>query len=68
MINGKIVRLIKGKSFGFIKADGDDRDDIFFYATALRDVRFNELEEGQRVEFELGKGPKGPRAERITLI
>ena len=30
-------------------------------------VRFNELREGQAVTFEKGQGPKGPRAERITL-
>ena len=39
----------------------------FFHQSACTGVRFDELREGQSVSFEKGQGPKGPRAERVTL-
>ncbi len=63
MADGKIKRLTD-KGFGFI--EGADGRDIFFHMSALNGVTFDELREGQKVSYESGEGPKGPRAENVT--
>ena len=65
MAEGTIKRLTD-KGFGFIEM-GDGKD-MFFHMSACNDCRFDELREGQRVSFEVGEGPKGPRAEGVRLI
>jgi len=62
--NGTIKRLTD-KGFGFIAAS--DGTEYFFHQSACRGVRFDELREGQPVTFEVGRGPKGPRAENVQL-
>ena len=59
-MKGKIKRLIQERGFGFISAE--DETEVFFHRSALQDVNFDNLEEGNSVEFDLEKGPKGPRA------
>ncbi|MBT5020456.1 MAG: cold-shock protein, partial [Planctomicrobium sp.] len=51
--------------FGFIETDGGD---LFFHMSAIEGVRFEDLSEGQEVEFERGQGPKGPRAEKVSVV
>lgn len=65
MAEGKIKR-ITDRGFGFIDTGG--REDMFFHSSAVEGVRFDELREGQAVAYEVGQGPKGPRAERVQLI
>lgn len=65
MAEGKIKR-ITDKGFGFIE-DGTDKD-MFFHSSALKDVRFDELREGQRVTYDVSQGPKGPRAENVRVV
>lgn len=60
------IKRITDKGFGFI-ANGSDRD-MFFHSSALEGVRFEELQEGQRVSYEVGQGPKGPRAEHVRVL
>jgi len=60
--NGTIKRLTD-KGFGFIATT--DGQEYFFHQSACRDVRFDELREGEAVTFEKGQGPKGPRAENV---
>ena len=62
---GLIKRLFRDRGFGFIKAE--DGREIFFHRSGLRGVRFDSLSEGQLVEFEVGTGPKGPRAVDVRL-
>ena len=62
MAEGTIKRLTD-KGFGFI--DTGDGKDIFFHMSNLESVTYEELREGQRVTFNEGKGPKGPRAENV---
>lgn len=66
MANGVIKRLIGDKGFGFIAAD--DGTEYFFHRTAVRFGTFDGLREGQQVSFEVGHGPKGPRAEDVRVI
>lgn len=65
MAEGKIKRLTD-KGFGFIET-GSGKD-LFFHMSALEGARFEDLQEGQRVSFNEGQGPKGPRAENVKLI
>jgi len=64
MPQGKIKKLTE-KGFGFIETD---QGDLFFHMSSLRDVSFEQLYEGQNVEFEAGQGPKGPRAEWVKVV
>jgi CspA family cold shock protein len=61
---GKVVRKNK-KGFGFIEREGGD---VFFHASAMVKEPgwdWNSLQEGDEVEYELGQGEKGPRAEEV---
>lgn len=64
MPQGTIKKLVTEKGFGFIKGD---QGDIFFHHSALVDTAIESLSEGQRVQYEEGNGPKGPRAENVTV-
>ena len=67
MPEGTIKRLTE-KGFGFIDIGGGKKD-LFFHMSALQGgVSFDELHEGQRVEYVEGQGPKGPAAESVTPL
>ena len=55
------------RGFGFISPDGGDKD-LFFHAKELQGMQFNDLKEGDRVEFEIGESPKGPNATNVSKI
>lgn len=63
-MKGIVKKLMKDKGFGFIKAGGTD---YFFHRSALQGVRFEELREGDSVEFEAEESDKGPRAVDISM-
>ena len=64
MPQGKIKRLVAARGFGFIETDGND--DLFFHLSALDEgVSFEELAEGDVLEYEVGETPKGKRAENV---
>ncbi len=65
MAQGTIKKLVTDKGFGFIASDGEE---LFFHSSALQDGRFDDLREGQSVEFTIGSGPKGPRAENVVVL
>ena len=65
MAEGTIKRLTD-KGFGFIDTGKDE--DMFFHMSAVEGTTFDQLQEGQRVSFDAGSGPKGPRAENVRLI
>ncbi len=64
MAEGTIKRLTD-RGFGFIET-GDSKD-MFFHMSNLEEVQWDDLREGQKVSFDVGEGPKGPRAERVRL-
>jgi cold shock protein len=52
------IKTITDKGFGFI-ADTKGQE-YFFHRSAVQGTRFEDLHEGQSVEFDVGQGPKGP--------
>jgi len=65
MAEGKIKKLTD-KGFGFI--DTGRGNDLFFHMSNVEGVQYDDLQEGQRVSFNEGRGPKGPRAENVRPI
>ena len=63
MATGTIKRIIRDKGFGFIGSG--DGNEYFFHQSACTQTPFDELREGQTVSFDVGRGPKGPRAENV---
>ena len=55
------------KRYGFIQRDGGG-DDVFVHANGMADEYARSLEEGERVTFVVGQGPKGPAAEQVSRI
>lgn len=69
MPQGTIKKLVADKGFGFIQSE--DGSDVFFHHSSVADRQFDNLSEGQRVEYTVdngggGKG-KGPRAASVSL-
>jgi cold shock protein len=65
MPQGTIKKLITEKGFGFIQGE---RGELFFHHSALEGVTIEALRQGQTVEYEEGRGPKGPRAEKVRPV
>ena len=66
MLQGTIRKLVVNKGFGFI--EGGTKGDLFFHHSMVEGTQFEDLREGQAVEFEEGQGPKGPRAENVRVV
>ncbi|MEN9920254.1 MAG: cold shock protein [Candidatus Parcubacteria bacterium] len=62
-MKGSIVRK-RDEGYGFIKPE-DGSKDVFFHASAIVDVTFDELKEGDEVTFDVEQGPKGPAAANV---
>ena len=62
MPQGTIKKVIADKGFGFIEGE---RGDLFFHHSAVEGASIETLQIGQRVNYEEGRGPKGPRAENV---
>jgi cold shock protein len=54
------------KGYGFIAVDGGQ--DVFVHYTAIEADGYRSLDEGQRVEFEVAQGPKGPQADAVRIV
>jgi len=54
------------KGYGFIEREGGP--DVFVHYTAIQSVGYRSLEEGQKVEFTVVEGQKGPQAESVVVV
>jgi len=66
MPQGTVKWFSNQKGYGFITQD--DGKDVFVHYSAIKGDGFKTLEEGQRVEFEITKGPKGEQATNVTKL
>lgn len=60
-----VIKRLTDKGFGFIAIEGQEKD-YFFHASELQNVEFNDLREGDNVEFEVAQGDKGPQAINVS--
>jgi CspA family cold shock protein len=54
------------KGFGFISQE--DGPDVFVHFSAIAGAGYRNLEENQKVEFDVTQGPKGPQAANVRLV
>lgn len=65
-MQGTVKWFDDAKGFGFIT--GEDGKDVFVHHTAVQGQGFKSLREGQRVEFEVVQGQKGPAAQNVVKL
>lgn len=65
MPQGTIKKLVTDKGFGFISGE---KGDIFFHLSSVQGKRFEELAEGESVEYETEISQKGPRAVSVRAV
>lgn len=66
MAQGTVKWFSGEKGYGFIAVDGGA--DVFVHFSAIDMPGYKTLEEGQRVEFEISQGQKGPQADAVRAI
>ncbi len=66
MKEGTVKWFNNEKGFGFIEVPGEP--DVFVHYTAVTGEGFKSLEEGQRVQFEITKGDRGPQATNVSRV
>ena len=66
MAQGQVKWFNDAKGYGFITQEGGE--DVFVHFSAIQSDGYRSLEENQRVEFEVARGPKGPQAESVRVI
>jgi cold shock protein len=65
-ISGTVKWFNGTKGFGFIARDGGP--DVFVHFSAIQGDGFKNLDEGQKVEFNVEAGPKGPQASNVVVV
>ena len=66
MATGTVKWFDEKKGFGFITAD--EGKDVFVHYSAITGSGFKKLAEGERVQFEIKEGVKGPQAEEVQVL
>ncbi|MFG2078237.1 cold shock protein (beta-ribbon, CspA family) [Nonomuraea maritima] len=66
MAQGTVKWFNADKGYGFIAVDGGK--DVFVHYSAILMDGYRSLEQGQRVEFEISQGQKGPQAESVRMV
>ena len=64
--NGTVKWFNAEKGFGFIRVEGGD--DVFVHFSAIQGDGFKTLDEGQRVQFNIVQGNRGPQAENVVKL
>jgi len=64
---GIVKWFSNSKGYGFITPDGGEKD-LFVHHSEIRGEGYRSLDEGQRVEFTVTQGQKGPQAQDVTVL
>jgi CspA family cold shock protein len=67
MATGVVKWFNNAKGYGFITPDGDSKD-VFVHFSQIAGDGYKSLNEGQRVEFEVREGAKGPEATNVVAV
>ncbi|NUR69291.1 MAG: cold-shock protein [Hamadaea sp.] len=67
MATGTVKWFNADKGFGFIQQD-DGGPDVFVHYSAIASGGYRSLDEGQKVQFEVKQGQKGPQADNVTVV
>ena len=65
-VTGKVKWFSNTKGYGFIEQESGE--DVFVHFSAIQGEGFKTLEEGQKVQFEITKGQKGPQAANVVKL
>ena len=65
-VNGTVKWFNNTKGYGFLAQE--DGADVFVHHSAIQGEGYHTLEEGQRVEFTIEKGPKGLQAANVVIL
>ena len=65
-VTGTVKWFNAQKGYGFIAREGGP--DVFVHFSAIRSTGYRELNEGDRVEFSITQGPKGPQASDVVRL
>jgi cold shock protein len=65
-VTGVVKWFNAAKGYGFIQVEGGE--DVFVHYRAIRGDGYRSLNEGQKVEFTVKSGPKGPQAEDLVTV
>jgi len=62
-MQGTIKRIVRDRGFGFIRSS--EGQEVFFHRSSLQQLNFDDLKEGEAVDFDMERGEKGPRATAV---
>jgi cold shock protein len=68
MATGKIATIRDDKGFGFITPNDQQGNDLFFHRSAVVDVEFDDLRDGQEVTFDEEPDPRNPSRQRAVNV
>ncbi|HEV3451544.1 MAG TPA: cold-shock protein [Acidimicrobiia bacterium] len=66
MVNGTVKFFNAEKGYGFIAREGGD--DVFVHFSQIEGEGYRTLQQGQKVEFEIGPGRKGDEARNVRVV